>query len=651
MNSRRCVFPYGGEDRAQMMGAPMKTIETDVMIVTCDDPLARLKEGSLVSRGSCMGYMDHVPVYSGIDGRIVSMTERKISFQKMVYDIKVCRENHGKILWSEIPFFKNAGGSYFLRQLGLHAGQKVYTDTLYIDGVQEESFGIARYRLLLEQTAKIVMGADILGQCYHADTVIFRIEKTWDDIEFLLDKYIKKYRILLSENISFIILRVKRAYPAAALVNERVVLPVHTALHAYNGYYEHQPAVYAWMTFTAGTVSENVRVPSGTVLASVMKHTEESERLIVGGMMCGASKPPQTACAAPDTEQASAASEQIIEKNSLDSCIGCGMCERICPVKAVPLLMNERTKQKCVGCGCCSFVCPAHIPLTELIRRTSGKSKKTSVKRQRGGTRGRYIELDRKTAAEAAAPMSSDAPPHIHSGHTNTKAYLCAAAAILPAALYAAAAGGRQTAVLLIISAFFTAAFHEILSGFFPSFFESAHPVRAAADGLMAGMLIPPSVPPAGVMVLLLAAVLTEKMCRRIRLNFNVPAAVAAVVIILWQGDSALLFYPAHQWAFLLLISAGFVYLWEQRLISFWPSVLPALILSIVLNMPPQVTLFVSVFLLQRWQAGGRTWRQQMGDAVFVCLCAPAAAIAVAPAAALCGAVFLCVRPVRLKEV
>ena len=196
MKSRRCVFPYDGENRAQIMNAPMQTIESSMMIATCDRPLARISEGSLVSRGSCMGYMGHVRYIPELtDG--LSVLRKKTGFLETVYDIKVCRENHGKILWSEIPFFQNAGGSYFLRQLGLDAGQRDYADTLYIDGVQEESFGSARYRLLLEQTAKIVMGGDILGRCYHAGTVIFRIEKTWDDIEFLLDKYIKKYRVLL----------------------------------------------------------------------------------------------------------------------------------------------------------------------------------------------------------------------------------------------------------------------------------------------------------------------------------------------------------------------------------------------------------------------------------------------------------------------
>ncbi|HIT05902.1 MAG TPA: hypothetical protein IAB53_04580 [Candidatus Scybalocola faecipullorum] len=642
MKSRRCVFPYDGENRAQIMNAPMQTIESSMMIATCDRPLERISEGSLVSRGSCMGYMGHVPVYSGIDGRIVSITGRKLDFWKTVYDIKVCRENHGKILWSEIPFFKNAGGSYFLRQLGLDAGQRDYADTLYIDGVQEESFGSARYRLLLEQTAKIVMGGDILGRCYHAGTVIFRIEKTWDDIEFLLDKYIKKYRVLLSEDISFAISRVKRAYPPERSAKSRIVLPVHTALHAYNGYYEHQPALCAWLTLTDGNVSENIRVPSGTILASVMKNPARTKRMIIGGMMGGASKRPDTACAAPDTEQVSASADAaIIEKNGLECCIGCGLCERICPVRLAPFTMNERTKRKCIGCGCCSFVCPEHIPLTELIRRTPGKSKKSAEKKRSQDSGGHYIELNRQTASEIGMLTSSDAPPHIHSGHTNMKIYLSLAAAILPAAIFASAAGGRQTAVLLLISAFFTAAFHEILSGFFPSFFEYSHPVRAAADGLMIGLLIPPSVPPAGVMGLLLAAVLTEKMCGRFRLNFNVPAALTALILMLWRGDSALIFYPVYRWAFFLLTAAGFIYLWEKQLVSFWPSVFPALFLSAVLKLPVQACLFISVFLLQRWRAGGTTWRQQMGTGVFVCLCAPAAAMAVTPAAALCAAVFL----------
>ena len=116
---RRYICPYGDDDREIL---PVRTIEVPKVILTCDSVGADIAPEVFVSRGSLLGYKNEIPVYASIDGIIAHIAKRKESYRKSVYDITVRRCAHGRMLWSEVPFFKYAGAAYFLRQLGISVG-------------------------------------------------------------------------------------------------------------------------------------------------------------------------------------------------------------------------------------------------------------------------------------------------------------------------------------------------------------------------------------------------------------------------------------------------------------------------------------------------------------------------------------------------
>lgn len=46
------------------------------------------------------------------------------------------------------------------------------------------------------------------------------------------------------------------------------------------------------------------------------------------------------------------------------SCIACGCCVKVCPLKAIQIvkgIMAQVDEEKCVGCGKCAKECPASV--------------------------------------------------------------------------------------------------------------------------------------------------------------------------------------------------------------------------------------------------------------------------------------------------
>ena len=56
-------------------------------------------------------------------------------------------------------------------------------------------------------------------------------------------------------------------------------------------------------------------------------------------------------------------------KHKKRSCIKCGKCLEICPIKSNPLLAYEKkVKVKCINCGLCTYICPVYINLKAYLK-------------------------------------------------------------------------------------------------------------------------------------------------------------------------------------------------------------------------------------------------------------------------------------------
>ena len=72
--------------------------------------------------------------------------------------------------------------------------------------------------------------------------------------------------------------------------------------------------------------------------------------------------------------------DRIDETAKINSCIGCGACVRVCPMRLVPSFLAKYVDKNwtgevkewgvldCIECGACAYVCPAKINLVHYMK-------------------------------------------------------------------------------------------------------------------------------------------------------------------------------------------------------------------------------------------------------------------------------------------
>ena len=122
----------------------------------------------------------------------------------------------------------------------------------------------------------------------------------------------------------------------------------------------------------------NLMVPIGTSFNDLLEaagHSENPYKVLSGGPMMGIT---QYDLSVPTTKGTNAVTI-LGHKNrytvTQPSCIRCGKCIDVCPMRLMPVLMykalltydvqsmKESNLMDCIECGCCAYNCPASVPL------------------------------------------------------------------------------------------------------------------------------------------------------------------------------------------------------------------------------------------------------------------------------------------------
>jgi len=299
------------------------------------------------------------------------------------------------------------GGAAFPTSVKVAPGSDRKVDTLILNGAECEPYITCDDSLLSHHPEDVLEGAKILLHILQAERCLLAVE---DDMPDALAALEKAKRCGDFEAIQLV--RVPAIYPTggekqliSVLTGREVPMRgipadigivcqnVGTAAAVYNAVVHGTPLISRIVTVTGRGVKQpqNILARIGTPLADLIQqcggHTNEAERLVLGGPMMGFGVPTDDL---PLTKSANCIlvagrNELIGEKRALP-CIRCGACANACPVNLLPqqLYWYGRSDQieraldynlfDCIECGCCDYVCPSHIPLVQHFRATKGKA-------------------------------------------------------------------------------------------------------------------------------------------------------------------------------------------------------------------------------------------------------------------------------------
>lgn len=271
-------------------------------------------------------------------------------------------------------------------KMTLPEGQTV--DTIILNGAECETFLTADYRLMVEQSQRVVDGLRAAMRAMNVSRGVIAIEdnkpeaitamqqaaagRTGVEVATLKTKYPQGGEKQLIEAIT------GKQVPSGGLPMhvQVVVLNVATAAAIADAVKEGKPLVSRITTVT-GCVKEpsNLLLRMGTSVSDAVGacggYSEELGKIFFGGSMTGL-------CIPDDQVPMTKANNGIVVLNEKQGkshvenpCIRCGRCVEACPTKLNPMelrnlldtdKMEEAEKKNltdCILCGSCSYVCPA----------------------------------------------------------------------------------------------------------------------------------------------------------------------------------------------------------------------------------------------------------------------------------------------------
>jgi electron transport complex protein RnfC len=301
------------------------------------------------------------------------------------------------------------GGAGFPTHVKLAPKDDSKIDYIIVNGAECEPYLTSDYRMMLEESEKIIGGLKVMLKLFdHAKGVIA--------IEDNKPQAIKKLKEMTAKENNIEVREIKTKYPQGGerqlvyavtgrKLNSKklpadvgcVVDNVDTVIAIYNAVVMSTPLIRRIVTISGDAVKDprNFSVLIGTDYSELLEaaggFVDHPEKMISGGPMMGISL---FNCNVPVMKTSSALLGIKKDTAAVEEspCIRCGKCAEKCPLQLMPYqlaaLANRNDEDgfmksdgmECCGCGCCSYICPAKRSLSQSIMQTRnsiiGKRKK-----------------------------------------------------------------------------------------------------------------------------------------------------------------------------------------------------------------------------------------------------------------------------------
>lgn len=294
------------------------------------------------------------------------------------------------------------GGATFPTHVKLNPAPGSKAECLILNGAECEPYLTSDYRILLERTKEIIVGAAIMQKALGGCHTVIAIEENkpeaikavsealaslpYSDIEVLSMK--KRYPQGGEKQLIDAVMKRQVKSGGLPISVGAVVQNVATSLAVYEAVQKNKPLITNTMTITGDCLpierQHNYLFRIGMPLSYIAQVSggvpEGAAKIVSGGPMMGKAISNLDAATVKGSSSLLYLSEASTRRQAASNCIRCGRCSDACPMGLEPFLLNRLNKagdleglekasvQDCIECGCCLYSCPANIPLLDYIR-------------------------------------------------------------------------------------------------------------------------------------------------------------------------------------------------------------------------------------------------------------------------------------------
>ena len=289
------------------------------------------------------------------------------------------------------------GGAMFPTAFKIRGGLgKV--DTLIINGAECEPYLNGDHWTMRLHPEELLKGIQLARIASGLDKAYYGIEKNKQDaIDLLNSKNPAQYGVeIVPEEVKYP--QGGEKLQIKAITNREVkpgglpagvgcnVISTQTAYAIYRACYEGVPCYQRTLTLGGSALGKSVNAvcrvgtPIRYMVEQVGGFVKEPRRIVLGGPMMGLICSNIDAVNIKGTAGVLFFTEEEDRTVENPTCIHCGQCLQVCPMKLEPVYMykyfQKRNFEKmqqyhildCIECGCCSYNCPGRLPLTHTFK-------------------------------------------------------------------------------------------------------------------------------------------------------------------------------------------------------------------------------------------------------------------------------------------